>query len=314
MAGKDYYKILGVSRDASEDEIKKAYRRLALKYHPDKNKGNKEVEERFKEINEAYAVLSDPEKRKQYDMFGSEGFQQRFTQEDIFRDFDFGSIFREFGFGSASRGYDIFSQIFGNLGRSGFRQEGPGFYRTYTDFDSRPRGIKGQDLIYELAIPLEEVVKGGTKVISYNSGYNQEKISIRIPPGVRTGTRLRVPGKGQPGINGGPNGDLYVQIKVLEHPLFKVDGDDLILKRSIKYSEAVLGTEIEVPTIDGKILRVKIPPGTQDNSKFRLRGYGLPRKDSSGRGDAYVQITIDVPRRLTKKQEELIKELSKMGL
>ncbi|MFH1480929.1 MAG: DnaJ C-terminal domain-containing protein [Pseudomonadota bacterium] len=304
MAGKDYYKILGVSKSASPGEIKKAYRKLAMKYHPDQNKGDKTAEERFKEINEAYAVLSNPEKRKQYDMFGAEGFQQRFSQEDIFRDFDFSTIFKEFGFSTGGRGQNIFGQFFG----------GPSFRTSHGGFGREPQGVKGQDLTYELPITLEEAFSPTEKIISFRGGAGQEKISIKIPSGITTGKRLRVPGRGHPGHYGGPKGDLYVQIKVLDHLLFKREGDDLTLTQTIKISEAVLGTELEVPTIDKKVLRLKIPPGTQNNAKFRLKGYGIPHLGGSGRGDAYVRVSIEVPTKLTKKQKELIKKLAEQGL
>ncbi|RLB76372.1 MAG: J domain-containing protein [Deltaproteobacteria bacterium] len=316
MAGKDYYKILGVSKNASAEEIKKAYRKLALKYHPDRNKGNKEAEAKFKEINEAYAVLSDPEKRKQYDAFGAEGFHSRFSQEDIFRGFDFNSIFREFGFGGG-RAQSIFSEIFGG-GMGGRRHE---FYYDESPFDApfggfhkRSRGIRGQDLVYELTMTLDEVAKTTTKTISYSINGHTETVSVKVPAGIASGQKLRLPGKGRPGINGGPPGDLYIQIKILDHPVFKREGDDLYIKKSIRFSQAVLGTEIEVPTINGKTLKIKIPPGTQGNAKFRLPGYGLPHMKESGRGDAFVEVKIEVPRKLTKKQQELIHQLSEAGL
>ncbi|HDI79170.1 MAG TPA: J domain-containing protein [Desulfobacteraceae bacterium] len=311
MAGKDYYKILGVSKNASQDEIKKAYRKLALRYHPDKNKGNKEAEERFKEINEAYAVLSDPEKRKQYDMFGAEGFSQRFSREDIFKDFDLGSIFREFGFGTASKGESIFSQIFGDLGRRHFRT-GPTFYTSYGDFEEDFTRPRGQDLVYEVPITLREAVTGTQKVISIQPG--GESISVRIPPGINTGQRLRIPGKGSPGGYGAPRGDLYIQVKVLNDPAFKREGDDLVMKRKIRFSEAVLGAQIEINTIEDKILRLKIPPGTQNSSRLRIRGHGVPHMKGVGRGDLYVEIEIEVPKYLTERQKELIKRLAMEGL
>jgi len=306
MAVKDYYKILGVPRNATQEEIKKAYRRLALKYHPDRNKGNKEAEEKFKEINEAYAVLSDPEKRRQYDMLGAEGFQKKFSQEDIFRGFDFENIFREFGIGFGGRVRDIFSDLlggFGFFGHSPFERE-----ETYAH-----RQIKGRDLVYELPLSLEEAAKGTKKTISFSAGGRQETISINIPAGVRDGQKLRVRGKGEPGPYGGPRGDLYVQIRLLEHPLFRREGDDLFYKQRIKFSDAVFGTEIEVPTIYGKRLKLKIPPGTQSGSKLRIRGYGLPRSDGR-KGDQYVEIQIDVPKTLTREQEEAVRELRKVGL
>ncbi len=312
MSGKDYYKILGVQKNASQEEIKKAYRKLALKYHPDRNKGNKKAEERFKEINEAYAVLSDPEKRRQYDMLGAEGFQNRFTQEDIFRGFDFESIFKDFGFGFGGRVRDIFSEIFGDFGGTSYHHfRGSPFDRPESH---SYRTIKGKDLIYELPVSLEEVARGTKKTISYSTGGKQETISVTIPAGVKDGQRLRIKGKGEPGPYGGPRGDLYVQIRFLEHPLFKRDGNDLFYKQKIKFSDAVLGSEIEVPTIYGKRLKLKIPPGTQSNSKLRIRGYGLPASDGKGKGDEYVEIIIDVPKKLTETQERIVKTLRDVGL
>jgi curved DNA-binding protein len=315
MTAKDYYKILGIPKSASTDEIKKAYRKLAMKYHPDRNKGDKDAEARFKDISEAYAVLSDKEKRKQYDMYGSEGFQNRFTQEDIFRDFDFGSIFREFGFETSGRGRNIFSQIFGGMGRNSF---GTGRSRYNSPFGAHggmSKPSKGKDIVYELAISLDEAFTKSEKIISYqNEAYNQEKVSVKIPAGISTGKKLRLQGKGYRGINGGPNGDLYIQVKVLDNPLFKRKGDDLFLTKDVKYSEAVLGAEVEVPTIDKKTLRLKIPPGSQDNARFRLKGYGMPRMKGQGRGDAYVILNISIPKTLNKKQEDLIKKIKEAGL
>lgn len=310
MPGKDYYKILGVAKSASAEEIKKAYRKLALKYHPDRNKGDKVAEDRFKEISEAYAVLSDSEKKKQYDMFGADGFQQRYTQDDIFRDVDFGSIFREFGFGGGGGrgGPHIFSQIFGGAGgRPQYGRRGP-------FGGGQPQGVKGQDLIYELSVTLEEIVTTTEKVIAFQVDGRQERISTKIPAGISTGKKLRLAGKGNPGSYGGPNGDLYVQIKVLDHPLFKREGDDLILARKIKFSDALLGTEMEVPTIDKKTMRLKIPAGTQNNAKFRLKGQGMPHMNQKGRGDAYVQVNVEVPKKLNKKQKALAEELRGVGL
>ncbi len=310
MGGKDYYKILGVPRNASQEEIKKAYRKLALKYHPDRNKGNKEAEERFKEINEAYAVLSDPEKRRQYDMLGAEGFQSKFSQEDIFRGFDFESIFKDFGIGFGGRVRDIFSEFFGDFG-TGF---GGSPFERGRNYHTYHTGIKGRDLVYELPVTLEEAAKGAKKTISYNAGGMRETISINIPAGVKDGQKLRVRGKGEPGPYGGPRGDLYVQIRLLEHPLFRREGNDIFYKQRIKFSDAVFGTEIEVPTIYGKRLKLKVPPGTQSGAKLRIRGYGLPRPDGRGKGDQYVEIHIDVPKHLTKEQEKAVMELKNVGL
>jgi curved DNA-binding protein len=318
MAARDYYEILGVSKGASTDEIKKAYRKLAMKYHPDRNKGNKEAEEKFKEINEAYAVLSDTEKRKQYDHFGAGEFRQRFTQEDIFRNFDFGNLFREFGFGA-----DVFSQIFGGgRPRTGARTyrfygrpgEGfaPGEFDFGEEFQARPR--KAADLIYELPITLPEASFGTKKLITFNRDGHLERVQVKIPPGISSGKRLKVSGKGQPGGRSTSPGDLYVRVEVLEHPVFKREGDDLTLERPVRYSEAVLGTEIEVPTIDGKTLRVKVPSGTQTNTRMRLKGYGVPHLGGGGRGDAYVRIVVETPASLTERQKRLVEELKREGL
>ncbi|MBN2124261.1 MAG: DnaJ domain-containing protein, partial [Deltaproteobacteria bacterium] len=180
MPGKDYYKILGVAKSASPEEIKKAYRKLALKYHPDQNKGDKKAEARFKEISEAYAVLSNPEKRKEYDRFGAEGFGRRFSQDDIFRDFDFGSIFREFGFGGGGR-QNIFGNMFGGAGRSRFRPEGSAFDAGFEGFGPRSGGVKGQDLVYELTLTLEEAAATTQKTIQ--PAHSQEQISVKVPAG-----------------------------------------------------------------------------------------------------------------------------------
>ncbi|MFC1494766.1 DnaJ C-terminal domain-containing protein [Thermodesulfobacteriota bacterium] len=310
MAGKDYYKILGVTKSASDEEIKKVYRKLAMKYHPDRNKDDKVAEGKFKDVSEAYAVLSDKEKRQQYDMFGSEGFQNRYSQEDIFRDFDIGSIFSEFGFGGKGRAHGGFGNIFGGRGNN-FGGGGSPF----SAHNRRPQPVKGQDIIYELSLTLEDVLENSEKLIAYHGdGSKQEKISVKIPAGISSGKKLRLTGKGNPGINGGPRGDLYIKIKILDHPVFKREDDDTLMTRDIKFSEAALGSEIEVETIDKKTLRLKIPPGTQNNAKFRLKGYGMPHMNKKGRGDAYVYVNIEVPKKLTEKQEKIIRELSDTGI
>jgi curved DNA-binding protein len=304
MSGKDYYKILGVDKSASPEEIKKSYRKLALKYHPDHNEGDKSAEAKFKDLNEAYAVLRDPEKKQQYDMFGAEGFQNRFSQEDIFRDFDLGSIFKEFGFGRGGRNQGSYSRIFGN----GYGSRG------FDGFQNRQQRLKGQDLIYELPMTLEELLQPTSKTITYQLNGRQEQVSVKVPPGIKGGQKLRLQGKGQPGPNGGPPGDLYVQIKETPHPLFRRENADLYLKKKIRFSQAVLGADIEVPTLEKKVLKLKIPAGTQNNAKFRLKNFGLPIYNGSGKGNAYVEINIDVPKELTEKQKELVASLAKAEL
>ncbi len=311
----DYYKLLGVEKSASPEEIKKAYRKLALKYHPDRNKGNKEAEEQFKKISEAYAVLSDKEKRQQYDSFGSAGFQQRYSQEDIFRNADLGDILREFGinfgggratFRSSGGGGGIFEEMFRQPGAGG--RAGQGFQ----DFRQQQQ-VKGGDLSLELPITLHEVLTGAEKTISLGRGAAAEKVSVKIPAGIETGKKLRVSGKGSPSPTGGPSGDLYLLIKVEPHPIFTREGSHLTMDLQIPYSSAVFGGEVEVPTLEGKQLKVKVPPGCQPQAKLRLRKHGLP--DSGGtRGDLLVKIVVAVPKDLSEEQQELVEKLKKTGL
>jgi curved DNA-binding protein len=319
MEDRDYYKMLGVDKNASDAVIKKAYRKLALKYHPDKNPGDKNAEEQFKLINEAYAVLSNKEKRKQYDTFGSADFHQRFSQEDIFKGFDFGDILRDFGFSSD----DIFSTLFGrgsrrksqfgNFGARGApRYEygspwGEGFQREVR----APR--KGESVTYDLHITFEEAAFGAEKRVSYRRDGKLSQISLKIPPGISEGKKLRVGGKGAPGKNGGARGDLFFTIHLQSHPQFRREGDDLIIEREATFSQAVLGAELEVPTLDGK-RRVKVPPGTQSHTKFRLKNHGFPHFKGSGRGDGFVKVIVKTPRGLTENQRKLLEELSKEGL
>jgi curved DNA-binding protein len=304
MAETDYYKMLGVKKTASENEIKKAYRKLAMKYHPDHTKGDKSAEETFKKISEAYAVLSDKEKRKQYDTFGSAGFQQRYSQEDIFKGFDFESVLNEM-FGGSGR--------FGGGGRGmRFSFDGGGPFGSYQR--QQQAHPKGSDLEYELPLTLEEVVAGTQKIISFQHKGRSEKITVKIPKGMISGKKLRIAGKGEPSPYGGLAGDLYIKSKVLDNSIYDVQAQDLYINRDIKLSEAILGTNISVPTLSGKELKLKIPAGTKHKTKMRLSGHGIPHMHGKGQGDLYVRIHVNMPKRLTKKQKGLIEQLAKVGL
>jgi len=309
----DYYKTLGVARDAGPEDIKKAYRKLALKHHPDRNPGNKEAEERFKKISEAYAVLSDTEKRKQYDNFGSDTFSQRYTQEDIFRDFDFEQILRDLGFGGLGSGT---ARGFGGGKRRTFTQasEDPfgGLFGGATQFRQMPQ--KGQDLQYNLAITLEESVFGAEKKVALQKENRVEEINIKIPAGINAGKKLRLVGKGGAGIQRGMEGDLYLNISILPHPIFARDGNDIYVEKSISFTQAVLGATIDIPMLDGATKRIKVPAGTQNNTKIRMKGYGVPGMKGAGKGDQYVKIIVDIPKRLTEKQSQLVKKLAEEGL
>jgi len=318
---KDYYEILGVKRDATEEEIKKAYRKLALQYHPDRNK-SKEAEEKFKEISEAYAVLSDKNKRAQYDQFGAAGFHQRYTQEDIFRGFDLGDLLKDLGFGNS----DFFSTIFGRTGKQYYTQTKTGyspgtgginFETIFGDFgeghSSPTDQIKGNDLEVPLKLTLREAASGSKKIVRYQVNGQIKEITVKTPPGISTGKKLRLAGKGAPSPYGGVAGDLYLNVEVLPDPVFQREGDDLYVEKKIKFSQAVLGTSIEVPTLEGN-KTIKIPPGTQGNTKIRLKGYGMPKLKGGGKGDLYVKILVETPKNLTKKQRELIENLAAEGL
>lgn len=364
MAKRDYYEVLGVSKNASQDEIKKAYRKLALKYHPDRvaPDAKKDAEERFKEVSEAYEVLSDPQKRSTYDQFGHAGMEgafrgggfgwQDFTHfedlEDIFGGFGLDEIFRNFG---------VDTGFFG-----GWQQA------------SRGGSRKGADLQYVLEVSFEEAVRGAEKSITIqrhetcgtcggsgakpgtkkqkcaacnghgqvqrNSGFFSivttcnkcggegyviktpcaecggsgrekvtRKIKVRVPPGSDNGLRLRMPGEGEAGLKGGSRGNLYILIKVTPHPIFERDNDTIICRVPITFAQAVLGAEIEVPTLEGKVL-MKIPPGTQSGKVFRLRSKGVPHLGDYGKGDELVAVFVEVPANLNSEQKELLKKFA----
>lgn len=350
MSKRDYYEVLGLSRNASEDEIKKAYRRLARQYHPDVNPGNTEAEARFKEISEAYEVLKDPQTRARYDQFGHAGVQNG----------GYGGN----GFGGFGGFEDIFDMFFGG----GFGGQG-----------TRRGPQKGADLRLDLEITLEEAAFGAEKEIELpklqtcsecdgtgsapgtfpssckvckgsgqvrttqktvlghfqtiktchnchgtgkvietpcDSCYGQgrvkkkKKIAITIPAGIDTGARLRVAGEGEPGTNGGPEGDLYVYINVKPHKIFERHGDDILCDYSISVIQAMLGDEVKVPTLDGDV-KLKIPEGTQSGTSFRLKGKGVQRLRGYGRGDQHVKVKVSIPTNLNEKQKDLIRQFAK---
>jgi curved DNA-binding protein len=295
---KDYYAILGVAKDADTDTIKKAYRKQALKYHPDKNPGDKQAEERFKEITEAYAVLSDADKRRQYDQFGEAGFHQRFSQEDIYRNFDVGDMFREFGFDTN----DIFGRLFGGGGR------GASFFQ-----GGRARAVKGQDYVMHLNLPFRQAVLGGQRRVDFRGENGIEHLQVNIPPGVESGQRLRVAGKGGASPTGGPHGDLFLEIKVDPDSRFTRQDRDLYVSVRIPFSGACLGTTVEVPTLEGE-KRVKVPAGMASGGKIRLKGYGVPTHGRNKAGDLFAVIEIAIPRKPTAEQRQLLQKLAEAGL
>ncbi len=304
MAGTDYYAALGVSKDASDEEIKKAYRRLAMKYHPDHAKGDAKAEEKFKKISEAYAVLSDKDKRQQYDRFGSEGFHQQYSQEDIFRNFDFGNIFREFGFGGGF-----------TTGRQGGVRFSFGRGETPFDFGMGGRqSARGSDLEYELSLTLQEVATGTSKTLDFQHEGRSERLTVKIPKGMITGKKLRLAGKGAPSPMGGAPGDLYIRSRVQPDRRFTPDGQDVLVYRNVKLTEAVLGTSLSVPTLEGKAMSVKIPPGTRHGTRLRLSGLGIPQMRGDDRGDLFVVVQVDLPKELSEEQQELFEKLADTGL
>lgn len=358
---RDYYDVLGVKRTATEKEIKKAYRRLAREHHPDLNPGNKEAERRFKEISEAYHVLSTPELRKKYDQFGHRAFEPGGGGSGGFDGVDFSNFdLRDLGFGKGAGFGDLFDNLFGHRR------------------DSQTRtATRGQDLQYTMEVSFEDATRGVTVPISITrsdtcpdcggqgqrpsarrqtcpecggSGQRRgsmgflglgqacthcegmgtingepcqrcsgrgivstnERINVKIPPGVDTGSKIRVAGKGEAGRQGGPPGDLYILTKVRSHPLYERKGDNLYMEAPITITEAALGATIEVQTLNGPVL-MKIPPGTASGQTFRLPGKGMPHLKGEGRGDQFVQVKIVLPRNLDERSKQLLQDFERLN-
>ncbi len=279
----DYYALLGVASDASEKEIKKAYRKLAQQYHPDTNAGDAAAESRFKEVNEAYEVIGDPETRKEYDHMrevgyfvgGPGGGQQYVRVEDLFS-------------GGGGSPFDLFSGIGDLFGQT------------------RARARPGRDLSAETRLSFHDAISGVTKQMTING----QRIKVRIPPGVADGARIRVSGKGAPGAGGGPSGDLYVTVRVADHPIFDRSGGNLGVTVPVTFVEAALGAEVAVPTLDGKVT-LRVPPGTPSGKTFRVSGKGVAT--SKGTGDLLVTVEVIVPSSLTDEQRQLLEKFRDNG-
>ena len=289
----DYYSVLGIDRRASLDETKKAFRKKAMKYHPDRNKDNPRAEEKFKKVNEAYAVLSDEKKRSQYDRFGKDGFHQRFSQEDIFRDFNFDEVFSNCGFSGG--GFPDLESAF----------PGQRF--------GRSRARKGADIRQEFLISFQEAALGTQRTIATRQNGKRVESSFRVPAGSKDGRRLRLVGKGQPGLQGGPPGDMYLKVRVQAHPNLYREGDDIVTDQELCLTDALLGTSIEIPTLSEPKM-VKIPAGTQSHTRLRLKGMGIPRSRGKENGDQMVRVIVKYPKKLTEEQIQLIRELRTKGL
>lgn len=303
MQYKDYYSILGLDKNASQEDIKKAYRKLAKKYHPDTNPGNKQAEEKFKDVNEAYEVLSDPEKRKKYDNFGNEyNFQNGYDFDPS--QFGFGkNVKYEFRTGGGMDHSDFFNMFFGG-GGFGFDSF---FDHAGVNNRSRRSSYHGEDIEAELEITPEEGFQGVEKRISIRGQGGTKSLSFKIPKGVRDGERVRLQGQGEAGFNGGQNGDLFLTLRIKPSERFTLEGNDLTMTVNIMPWDAALGSETAVDTIDGRIL-VKIPAGIQTDSKIRVSGKGYV--DRTGRrGDLYLKIRIVNPSHLTNEMKELYEKL-----
>ncbi|MCB0356204.1 MAG: DnaJ domain-containing protein [Bdellovibrionales bacterium] len=308
---KDYYEVLGVNRSSSDEEIKKAYRKLALKFHPDKNPGNKHAEDRFKEVSEAYEVLRDAEKRKMYDQFGhmgahagaggSSGFQGH-----PFGGFDFSGGFQQNqgfngGFGQHTNPQDLFNEIFGDIFGAGLgRKRGP-------------QKQRGADLRYTINLSFEEAATGCEKTINFirkrQNKDDHARISVTIPPGVKDGQRLKLRGEGDSPSGSSEAGDLYVVVSLQSHPLFHREGQNVLMELPISFVDAILGTNIEIPTLTGKA-KLTIQAGTNSGKILRLKGKGFPKMSGQETGDMLVKIIVDIPKNLSQEELKVIESMS----
>lgn len=320
---RDYYEVLGVGKNASAADIKRAYRKLAKKYHPDTNPNNKHAEERFKEVSEAYDILSDEEKRKMYDQFGHAAFTEGGTGNYGFHQ-DAGNGYREFHFHSGDGNVnmdDIFGDFFGGafgrggFGRSDFHDSGfSGFRGSYGGSGfGNGFSVKGADLNAEVDVTFDEAAFGGKKVIHLKGSDGRvQSYEVNIPAGILSGKSIRLRGKGQPGTGGGEAGDLILKVNVQEKPGFRREGADVYTTISVPFTTAVFGGEASVQTIDGRVI-CKIRPGTQSGTKIRLRGKGIVKMGHpSERGDQYVTVQIQVPTNLSPEAERKLKEFEQL--
>ncbi|GIV38965.1 MAG: molecular chaperone DnaJ [Thermonema sp.] len=294
----DYYKVLGVDKNASADEIKKAYRKLARKYHPDVNPDNPEAEAKFKQINEAYEVLSDPEKRKKYDQFGAQWkhadqFNQQYGGQGGYYTY---TNFGDSDFGEYSDFSDFFKTIFGDMFTGG-----GGRRRTRMS-------MKGEDVQATVSLPLSETLSTHKRVIEFNG----KKLRITVPAGIKDGQTIRIKGQGGAGVNGGPNGDLYITFHIIPDPRFRIEGEDLHMTHEVDLYTLILGGETEIDTLYGRV-RAKIKPETQNNTKIRLKGKGLPKyKQEEQKGDLYVTLQARLPQGLSEEEKELFRRLAEL--
>ncbi len=303
MEYKDYYKTLGVDRNASQDQIKRAYRKLAVKYHPDKNKNDKKAEEKFKEIGEAYEVLKDPKKRKKYDQLGANW--KNFQGSGGSRAYDFG------GFGNGSYHFEQdLGDMFGGAGFSDFFNQffGGGRRRRSPGQSHFNTGMKGQDLEGTVEISLDEAYTGTQRVLNVEG----KKLRINLKPGINDGQKLRLRGKGAQSPTGGPAGDLFIKINIKPRPGYTRKGNDLYVQQDVDVFTAVLGGKVNVQTLTGTI-NINVPAGTDSGKKLRLKGQGMPDYNNNTlKGDLYVQLQIKTPKNLSKKQEKLFSQLQEL--